>query len=141
MSTTRRRQEPVDTPVRCFYAADPTKRPDCTLTATIRLGPIALFPPCQARRSTVGKSTAAVTLHGPPVNVLDWLQTADAQLTHAERTLASAVTRTRQAGHSWAAIGAQLTITRQAAQQRFQTPVTTPRASAHESTTYARILT
>jgi len=42
--------------VRCFYAADPTKRPDCTLTATIRLGPIALFPPCQARRSTVGKS-------------------------------------------------------------------------------------
>jgi len=107
--------------VRCFYAADPTKRPDCTLTATVRLGPIALCPPCQARRSTVGKGTAAVTLHEPPVDVLDWLQTADAQLTHAERTLASAVTQARQAGHSWAAIRAQLTITRQAAQQRFRT--------------------
>lgn len=135
--STRRRQQSVDTPVRCFYADDPTRRPDCSLTATVRLGVIALCPPCQARASTIGKGEAPVALHGTALDVLDWLQTADEQLTHAERVLASAVTRARQAGHSWAAIGLRLNITRQAAQQRFRTPTPPPttRASAGESTT------
>lgn len=127
--STRRCQQSVDTPIRCFYADDPTRRPDCTLTATIRLGSIALCPPCAARRSTVGKGEAPVMLHGPAVDVLNWLHNADAQLAQAERTLASAVTRARQAGHSWATIGTQLNITRQAAQQRFRTSATPTRVN------------
>lgn len=50
----------------------------------------------------------------------------------AEVTLAAAaVTRDRQSGASWTAIGAQLGLSRQGAQQRFT------RASVHESTKMA----
>ncbi len=48
-----------------------------------------------------------------------------------EAVLAAAVTRARQAGASWSAIGARIGVSRQGAQQRFT------RASAHESTNSA----
>lgn len=99
---------------------------DCTATATARPSPIALCPSCEARCPTVRKGEAAVTLHASALDVLDWLQTATTRLTHAERVLASAVTRARQAGHSWAAIDTRFNITRQAAQQRFRTQVRQP---------------
>ena len=44
---------------------------------------------------------------------------ADAELRVAQLKLRRQVSRARQSGHSWAAIGLALRITRQAAQQRF----------------------
>ena len=86
----------------------------------MQLGAVALCPSCHARRSTVGKGQAAVRLPaGPAVDVLAWVATAHEQTDAAERTLAAAVTRARQSGASWTAIGAQLGVSRQAAQQRF----------------------
>lgn len=114
MSTTPR-QGPLDAAVACHYADDPTRRPQCTLTATIRYGAVALCPSCQRRRSTLGKGHPPRTLSSPDLDVLDWVGTAHQQATAAERTLAAAVTRARQAGHPWSAIGHRL----QAAQQRF----------------------
>lgn len=126
---TRRRQESVDTAVRCHYADDPVRRPRCDLTATVRYGTVALCPSCQAARSTLGKGQPPVPLStGPPLDVLDWIATAHEQTIAADRTLTAAVTRARQSGTSWTAIGTQLGVSRQAAQQRFT------RASAHEST-------
>lgn len=126
---TRRRQESVDTAVRCHYADDPVRRPRCDLTATVRYGTVALCPSCQAARSTLGKGQPPVPLPtGPPLDVLDWIATAHEQTIAADRTLTAAVTRARQSGTSWTAIGTQLGVSRQAAQQRFT------RASAHEST-------
>ena len=123
------RQRPVDTPRRCHYAADPTRRPYCTLTATLRYATLALCPSCHATRSTVGKGQRAVPLPpGPEVDVLAWVATAHEHTNAAERALAAAVTRARQTGASWAVIGAQLGVSRQGAQQRFT------RASGHEST-------
>ena len=95
----------------------------------MQLGTVALCPSCQAHRSTVGKGELPVALPaGPAFDVLAWVATAHEQANAAERTLAAAVTRARQGGASWAVIGAQLGVSRQAAQQRFT------RASAHEST-------
>ncbi len=119
--------------VRCHYAGDPAARPHCTLTAAIRLGAVPLCPSCLARRSTLGKGQAAVTLPpGPVIDVLDWVSAARQHAAAAERDLAAAVARARQAGHPWSAIGTRLGITRQAVQQRFSTPAT--RASGHEAT-------
>ncbi|MGI8697635.1 MAG: hypothetical protein ACR2J0_00595 [Mycobacteriales bacterium] len=86
----------------------------------------------------MGKGQPPVTLSGPDLDILDWIKTADQHATAAEHTLAAAVTRARQTGHPWSTIGAQLGISRQAAQQRF-TPATPtpPRASGDESTTPA----
>lgn len=131
------RQGPVDEAVRCFYADDPASRPECTLTAVVRFGTVALCPTCRSRRSNVGKGTAPVALPTrPALDVLDNVATAQAQAAAAQRTLAAAVARARQAGHPWSTIGACLGISRQAAQQRFTTPATAlpPRASGHEST-------
>jgi hypothetical protein len=111
--------------VRCYYAAYPAARPHCTLTATIRLGAVTLCPSCHARRSTLGKGQQPATLPaGPPIDVLDWIGTARQQSADADNALAAAVTRARQAGHPWSAIGARLGISRQAAHQRFATPAT-----------------
>jgi hypothetical protein len=118
--TSPRRQQPVDTAVACYYASDPATRPACTLTATIRLGTIALCPPCNAARSTLGKGQTPIRLPpGPPIDVLGWVATAHQQAKTADATLAAAVTRARQSGASWTAIGTQLGLTRQGAQQRF----------------------
>jgi hypothetical protein len=128
MSTRLGSQRPVDTTVRCHYADDPARRPLCTLTATIRYGTIALCPSCQARKSSTGKGQTAVAVPpGPPLDVLDWIGAAHQQALAAEQTLAAAVTRARQAGHPWSAIGARLGISRQAAQQRFTATPATPR--------------
>lgn len=126
---TGRRQRSVDGPQRCHYAADPARRPRCTLTATVQFGTLALCRSCNSQRSSIGKGQSPVPLPDTgPVDVLDWIATAHEQATAAEQILTAAITRARQNGQPWSAIGAQLGITRQAAQQRFT------RASAHEST-------
>lgn len=126
---TGRRQRPVDTPLRCHYATDPVTRPHCTLRAAVSYGTIALCPSCNAQRSSIGKGQHAAGLPASPqLNVLDWVADAHQHAATAERTLTAAITRARQTGASWSAIGAQMGVSRQAAQQRFT------RASAHEST-------
>lgn len=106
--------------VRCHYAGDPVRRPRCTLTAEIRIGPVALCGPCAAARSSLGKGIAAVPLPpGPALDVLDWIAAADATARQARRDLAAAVTRARSRGCTWTQIAGRLGITRQAAWQRF----------------------
>lgn len=114
------RQQPVDSPLRCHYADDPANRPQCMLTATVQLGAVMLCTSCNALRSTLGKGQRPVPLSaGPGFDVLGWVTTAHQQAGAAEATLAAAVTRARQTGASWTAIGAHLGMSRQGAQQRF----------------------
>ena len=118
--TSPRRQQTVDTARPCYYADDPARRPACTLTATIRLGAIALCASCNATRSTLGKGQTPFRLPpGPAFDALGWVATAHQQANAAEANLAAAITRARQSGASWSVIGAQLGISRQGAQQRF----------------------
>jgi hypothetical protein len=117
-----RRQYSPDTtaPARCHYASDPARRPHCTLTAEVLLGPTPLCGTCARARSTLGKGTTPRPLPpGPALDILGWIADADAATRQAQRTLAAAVTRARSQGHSWAQIGDQLGVTRQAAHQRF----------------------
>jgi hypothetical protein len=114
------RQRPVDSPRLCHYADDPARRPQCTLTATVRYGAMTLCPSCNAARSTLGKGQTPVPLPaGRAFDVLGWVATAHQQAGAAEATLAAAVTRARQGGATWSVIGAQLGVSRQGAQQRF----------------------
>jgi hypothetical protein len=107
-------------PVRCHYAGEPARRPDCTLTAEVRYGAVALCGPCARARSTLGKGTVPVPLPpGPPLDVLAWVTDADDAVRQAQRHLAAAVSRARSQGRTWAQIAGRLGITRQAAQQRF----------------------
>ena len=124
----RRRQRGPDTPaaVRCYYAGDPALRPHCTLTAEVRLGPVALCGSCAAARSTLGKGIIPAALPpGPAIDVLDWVTDARAAASQARRDLHAAVTRARTQGRSWTQIAARLGITRQAAQQRFSAGLAT----------------
>ncbi len=126
-----RRQRPVDTAKACYYADDPARRPQCTLTATVQIGAVALCASCNSARSTLGKGQPPVPLPaGPELDVLRLLATAHQQANAAEATLAAAVTRARQTGASWSVIGAQLGISRQGAQQRF-TRASTRQAGQH----------
>ncbi len=130
MSGLRRRQGSVDAVVHCHYATDPIRRPHCTLTAVVRYGELALCSSCQSRRSTLGKGQPAMALPpAPALDVLAWVADTYQTAVAAEHALTTAVTRARQSGQPWSAIGTQLGITRQAAQQRFTT-----RASGREST-------
>jgi hypothetical protein len=116
------RQVSVDIrgPVRCHYAGEPARRPDCTLTAEVRFGATALCGSCARARSTLGKGTVPVPLpSGPPLDVLAWVTDADDGVRQAQRHLAAAVSRARSQGHTWAQIASRLGVTRQAAQQRF----------------------
>jgi hypothetical protein len=127
--TSPRRQQPVDSALACHNANDPTRRPRCTLTATVQLGAVALCASCNTARSTLGKGQTPVPLPaGPAFDVLGWVATAHRQVGAAETTLTAAVTRARQAGASWTVIGAQFGVSRQGAQQRFT------RASADKPT-------
>jgi len=121
-------QRPVDTAVACHYADDPASRPRCALTAVVRYGPVPLCRSCQDRRSTLGKGHPPVILTSPELDVLDWIDAAHRQASAAERTLAAAIARGRQTGHTWTAIGARLGISRQAAQQRYARSQATPAA-------------
>ena len=79
------RQPAVDTPVPCHYAADPARRPRCTLTAAVRVGAIPLCRPCLAAASTLGKGEPAIPLRpGPPTGALDQITAAGQQLAAAQ---------------------------------------------------------
>ena len=65
------------------------------------------------REETAGLSATK----GPEFDVLGWVATAHQQARAAEATLVAAVSRARQAGAPWTAIGAQLGLSRQGAQQ------------------------
>ena len=133
--TRARRQQPVDSPLACYYAADPATRPHCTLTATVQLGAVMLCASCNTRRSTLGKGQRPVPLPaGSRFDVLGWVTSAHQQAGAAEATLATAVTRARQAGASWTVIGAHLGVSRQGAQQRF-TPLLTSTPRKDSTTT------
>ncbi len=121
-------QQPVDSALPCHYINDPTRRPRCTLTATIQIGAIALCASCNAARSTLGKGQPAIPLPtSAPFDVLGWVSTAHQQAGAAQATLTTAITRARQSGASWSTIGSQLGLSRQGAQQHFT------RASTRES--------
>jgi hypothetical protein len=108
------------TPVRCHYAADPARRPHCTLTAEVLLGATPLCGSCARARSTLGKGTTPRRLPpGPPLDVLAWITEADTATRQAHRNLSAAVTRARSQGRTWTQIASQLGVTRQAAHQRF----------------------
>jgi hypothetical protein len=118
----RSRQRGPDTPAAalCHYAGDPARRPHCTLTAEITLGPVALCGSCARARSTLGKGTVPAALPpGPVIDVLDWVSDASTAVLQARYHLAAAVTRARSRGRTWTQIAGRLGITRQAAQQRF----------------------
>jgi hypothetical protein len=128
------RQRRLDAePARCCHADDPALRPHCTLTPVVQFGNLMLCSACNDSRSSIGKSQHAVGLPlSPALDVLAWISTAQHQAVAADRTLNAAVTRARQAGHPWSAIGCRLGVTRQAAQQRFGTqpdPARRPRAA------------
>jgi hypothetical protein len=104
----------------CYYAADPTRRPDCERVAVVAYGPVALCTSCDARRSTVGKGLVGRSLlPGRDPSALGAVASAVGQLRAAEEQLAVAVGSARHLGHSWSDLGAALGVSRQAAQQRF----------------------
>ena len=112
----------------CHYATDPAARPCCEVIAVLRRGDVALCASCDARRSSLGTGEPAPPLPpAPPAGLLHWVATAQARLRDAEAELAAAAHRARQHGHSWQAIGATLGTTRQAAQQRFGSPLSAAR--------------
>ncbi len=118
-------------PRRCHYATDPATRPDCAITAAIGYGPTALCRPCDTRRSTLGKGHPSRPLApAGPIDPLQLIGDAHTELRRAERELAGAVHRARQHRQPWTAIGEQLGITRQAAQQRFTRAPPTAAANA-----------
>jgi hypothetical protein len=122
-------QHPVDIPAAqlCHYATRLAARPGCQATAVLCRGGVALCASCDTRRSTLGKGQPAAPLPAaPPDSLLDWITQASARLLSAQAELAAAAARARQHGHSWAAIGTRLGISRQAAQQRFATPSPPP---------------
>jgi len=114
----------VDGLATCYYAGDPARRPDCEHRAVVAYGAVVLCRNCNARRSTVGKGMVARKLvHGRDWSALDGVEAAVGRITAAEEQLAAAVAGARGLGHSWSELGAALGVTRQAAQQRFGSTV------------------
>jgi hypothetical protein len=115
---------PVDAGAICYYAGDPARRPDCDHRAVVAYGTVSLCGSCDARRSTVGKGMVSRSLvHGRDWGALVAVETAVGRLRAAEEELADSVAAARHLGHSWGALGAALGVTRQAAQQRFGSTV------------------
>ena len=125
MNTPRHRRQPiVDTSpaVRCYYAADLIRRPNCTLTAHARYGSISLCPACALQRFTLGTGQTPTPLPATaPLDVLAWIVDAQRAAHHTDQHFLAAVTRAPGQGHTWTDIGNQLGVTRQAAQQRLKT--------------------
>ena len=113
----------------CFYAQRPGDRPSCDGLGVVRYGPTTLCADCDRRRSAVGKGTAPVRLPDPAA-LLEVIAAREA-CRHAEIALWRSVTSARDAGHAWSAVGAVVGTTRQAAQQRFDGPLTDADRRAH----------
>ncbi|MGH9057984.1 MAG: hypothetical protein ACRDZY_00480 [Acidimicrobiales bacterium] len=106
--------------VACYYASHPNghvDRPDCEGLASVRYGPTSLCRSCDLRRSAVGKGRAPI--HLPDPDALVEVMAARDRAAQAEKALARAVSRAREAGHPWSALGTVLGTSRQGAQQRF----------------------
>ena len=74
------RQHSVDSPLACYYAGDPDRRPRCTAAATVRVGAVVLCASCNAARSSLGKGQRQVPLPaGPELDVLGWVASAHQQ--------------------------------------------------------------
>jgi hypothetical protein len=71
------------------------------------------------QQGVIGVEGLEAELEESPEAYLRLVARSDLALGEATRLLHEAVTQARRAGHSWAVIGAQLGISRQAAQQRF----------------------
>lgn len=124
MTEARLASRRVDAQPTCCYADDPILRPDCEHRAVVAYGPMALCRSCDARRSTMGKGMVGRSLvHGRDWSALEAIEEAVEQLRAAEHQLAAAVASARRLGHSWSELGAALGVTRQAAQQRFASTV------------------
>jgi hypothetical protein len=108
-------------PARCVYALRPGDRPRCQLTANLTHGGIALYPACDAQRSTLGKGQTR-RLPGTEPDPIALHADARLHLIDAQEQLQAAVIRARQHHTTWAAIARVLGTTRQAAQQRFTRP-------------------
>ncbi len=113
-------QAGLDAPVRCYYAAEPARRPRCTLAAEVMAGPIPLCGSCAAARSTLGKAGPLVPLPpGPPPDVLAWISQAHAAVGNANGTWPRPSPEHAPAGTAGPRSHASPASTRQAAQQRF----------------------
>ena len=114
----------VDASASCYYAGDPARRPDCEHRAVVAYGAVSLCRSCDARRSTVGKGIVGHSLvGGRDWSALEGVEAAADRIRAAEEQLAAAVASARRLGHSWSELGAALGVTRQAAQQRFGSTV------------------
>jgi hypothetical protein len=75
-----------------------------------------------------------------PEHALRMVAATDAAVRHGSALRADAVTSARHCGHSWAAIGSVLGISRQAAQQRFgAAATTTPDEAARQQRVIRRV--
>lgn len=116
------RQAALLTGVRCYYAdggGGHVERPLCESVGVVAYGNIVLCAMCKAMRSAVGRG------HGPrslPGAELIGLVEGALDLTRAEQRLDHLARSARAAGASWAQIGDALSMSRQAAQQRFGAP-------------------
>ena len=124
------RQQSVDGPLACYYAGNAALRPQCTLTATVRLGAVVPCAPCNAARSNLSKGQRPVPIPaGRQVDVLAWIATAEWPASAAQTNLAATVTRAHQAGASWTAIEPSSASHAKAHNNAL-------RASTHESTNW-----
>jgi len=90
----------------------------------VAYGAVSLCRSCDARRSTVGKGIVGRSLvGGRGWSALEGVEVAADRIRAAEEQLAAAVATARRLGHSWSELGAALGVTRQAAQQRFGSTV------------------
>ena len=112
------RQDTLTAQLRCYYddAHHRDQRPHCQGIAVVAYGPTRLCAACDAMRSAVGRTHAPRHLPGAELSQLIDAARAAAE---ANDKLADAA---RATGASWAQIGNALSLTRQAAQQRWGHP-------------------